>query len=346
MDTTARFFEKLRTVADLTLSRADGLLGDMERTDLTLFIPDQFPAGGRYLVGVSGGRDSVALLHLLLNRGYKNLLVCHLNHRLRGPAAAADARFVEKLAREHGLQCEFGAADVRALAKEEKLSIEAAARVARHRFFAKIARCRRCRTIFLAHHADDLVETFLINLFRGAGPGGLRGIRPVSTHRIEGIELKFVRPFLSVWRAEIDDYIRAWKLKFCEDASNDSLTPMRNRIRRRVIPYIEKQLGRPVRSTIWRAALIAADETEWLEDMVDQERFEGAQLDCPRLHARPRALQRRIIHKWLQTHDVGNLDFELIERVRALLDPDANSAKTNLPQGRHVRRRAKKIFIE
>jgi tRNA(Ile)-lysidine synthase len=305
-----------------------------------------FPPTRRYLIGVSGGRDSIALLHLLLSRGYKNLLVCHLNHRLRGAAGAADARFVEKLARDNALQCEVGAADVRALAKEEKLSIEAAARVARHRFFAKIARRRRCHTIFLAHHADDLVETFLINLFRGAGPGGLRGIRQVSKHRVEGTDLNFVRPLLSIWRAEIDDYIRAWKLRFREDASNDSLTPMRNRIRRRVIPYLEKQLGRPVRSTIWRSALIAADEAEWLEDMVDQERFEGAQLDCPQLRARPRALQRRIIHKWLQAHAVGNLDFELIERVRALLDPAASTAKTNLPEGRHVRRRAKKIFIE
>ncbi len=121
---------------------------------------------------------------------------------------------------------------------------------------------------------------------------------------------------------------------------------MRNRVRRRLIPYIEKQLGRKVRSTIWRAAIIAADEAEWLEGLVEAKESEPGQLDAHELRAHPRALQRRIIHKWLQSQGIGDLDFELIERVRALLDPEATTAKTNLPRGRHVRRRAKKLFIE
>jgi len=117
-------------------------------------------------------------------------------------------------------------------------------------------------------------------------------------------------------------------------------------MRRRVIPYIERQLGRKVRSTISRATLIAADEAEWLEGLVDAKLSEASQLDAARLRAQPRALQRRLIQKWLQSHDVGDLDFDLIERVRALADPDATIAKTNLPRGRHVRRRAGKLFVE
>ena len=95
---------------------------------------------------------------------------------------------------------ELGAANVRALAKNKKMSIETAAREARYSFFAKAAKRHRCRTIFLAHHADDFVETFLIKLFRGAGIAGLAAMREISTRRIDDVDLTIVRPFLSVWR--------------------------------------------------------------------------------------------------------------------------------------------------
>src|SRR5438094_2696762 len=199
-----------------------------------------FPASARYLIGVSGGRDSVALLHWLVDLGYEKLIVCHLNHQLRGQSSDADARFVEKLAAKYGVNFELGAANVRALAKKKKMSIETAAREARYSFFAKVAKRRRCRTIFLAHHADDLVETFLINLFRGAGSTGLAAMREVSTRHIDDVDLKIVRPLLGLWRNEIDNYVRQHRLKFREDASNKNLTQIRNRIRRRLIPDLVK----------------------------------------------------------------------------------------------------------
>src|SRR5881396_2092754 len=159
-----------------------------------------FPPDARYLIGVSGGRDSVALLHWLINLGYKKLIVCHLNHQLRGRSSGADARFVEKLAAKYGVDFELGAANVRALAKKKKMSIETAAREARYSFFAKAAKRHGWRTIFLAHQADDLVETFLLNLIRGAGLTGLAAMRDVSIRHIGGVDLKIVRPLLSAWR--------------------------------------------------------------------------------------------------------------------------------------------------
>src|SRR5262249_50195424 len=155
--------------------------------------------------------------------------------------------------------------NIRALAKKQKMSIETAARVARYEFFAQTARRRNCRTIFLAHHADDLVETFLINLFRGAGGAGLAAMREISTRRIDSVDLTIVRPFLRVWRKEIDDYIREHRLRFREDATNKSLTPLRNRIRHKVIPCLEKTLGRNMRQNIWRTAVITAEEEKWIE---------------------------------------------------------------------------------
>ena len=133
-----------------------------------------FPPNRRYLIGVSGGRDSVALLHQLVDLGYRRLVVCHLDHQLRGRASKADARFVERLAAKLDCEFEIDRTDVAALARKSKQSIETAGRTARYEFFARVARRRRCHTIFLGHHADDLVETFLMNLFRGRRAGGLR----------------------------------------------------------------------------------------------------------------------------------------------------------------------------
>ncbi len=156
-----------------------------------------FPPAQRYLIGVSGGRDSIALLHWLLGLGYRRLIVCHLDHQLRGRSATADARFVARLAGAHALALEMAKADVRNLVRENRQSTETAARAARYAFFAQVARRRRCHTLFLGHHADDLVETFLINLFRGAGTQGQRAIRPVARREVGKVELTIVRPMLA-----------------------------------------------------------------------------------------------------------------------------------------------------
>jgi tRNA(Ile)-lysidine synthase len=331
-----------------------------------------FPPEAGYLVGVSGGRDSVVVLHWLLNLGYEKLIVCHLNHQLRGRMSDADARFVRKAVERYNqefvgqaprlptsrigkrsaypttrmadLDFELGAVNVRALAAKQKISIETAAREARYKFFAETARRRKCKTIFLAHHADDLVETFLINLFRGAGAAGLSGMREISTRRIDDVDLTIVRPFLGVWRKKIDIYVREHRIKFREDASNKNLNPLRNRIRHRIIPYLEKILGRNIRPAIWRAAAIAGEEEDWIERQLPDSN--DAQFSVAQLRALPVALQRRAILKWLRAQKISEISFEVIERVRSLADHDAATAKVNLPQDRHARRRAGRIFVE
>jgi tRNA(Ile)-lysidine synthase len=303
-----------------------------------------FPVSARYLIGVSGGRDSLALLHWLVDLGYKNLIVCHLNHQLRGRSSEADARFVKKLAAKHDVDLVLGTADVRSLAVKNKLSIETAGREARYSFFARTAKRRRCRTIFLAHHADDLVETFLINIFRGAGTAGLAGMREVSTRRVDDVDLMIVRPLLSIWRRDIDRYVRKHGLKFREDASNKNLGPLRNRIRNQIIPYLEKTIGRNIRVNIWRAAAIATEEENWIETVARDSA--DTELSVVKLRDLPVALQRRRILNWLRSKDVPEIGFEVVEAIRSLLDRDARVAKVNLPQDRHVRRRAGKIFLE
>jgi tRNA(Ile)-lysidine synthase len=281
---------------------------------------------------------------LLVERGYKKLIVCHLNHQLRGRSSDADARFVEKLAAQYDVDLEMRSTNVRALAAKQKISIETAAREARYKFFAQVAKQRRTQTIFLGHHADDLVETFLINLFRGSGATGLGAIREVSKRRVEDVDLTIVRPFLGVWRSEIDNYVRKHRLKFREDASNKHLAPLRNRIRRRIIPYLEKTLDRNIRQSIRRAAVIAAEEESWIEDQLPD--TTDSELAVEQLRDLPVALQRREILKWLRARQIANVGFDVVEDVRSLLGHDARVAKVNLPQDRHVRRQAGKIFVE
>jgi tRNA(Ile)-lysidine synthase len=309
-----------------------------------------FPPDSRYLVGVSGGRDSIVLLHRLLDLGYRRVIVCHLNHQLRGRSSQADSRFVEKLVATWNkkivahIDFEIGSAHVRMLAKANKTSIETAARKARYSFFAGVAKRRRCHTIFLAHHADDLVETFLINLFRGAGATGLAAMREASARRIEGVDLTIVRPLLSVWRDEIDSYVREHRLRFREDASNKNLAPLRNRIRRGIIPYLEKTLGRSIRQNIWRTAVIAAEEENWIESQLPNAM--GTDFSVEELRNLPLAFQRRQILKWLRAQEIANVGFDVVERIRSLLAPGSRTAKTNLPQNRHVRRRAGRLFLD
>ncbi len=288
----------------------------------------------------------MALLDCLAQLGYRNLIVCHLNHQLQGRAGDATARFVSRLAKKSKLPSEVGSSDVRALARRGGKSIELAARDARYEFFAKIARRRKCTTIFLAHHADDLVETLLINLFRGTGLAGLAGMRAVSKRTIDGVKLTIVRPLLPIWRSEIDRYVKSQKLEYRDDTTNEDLEPLRNRIRLRALPYLERTLGRKIRQSLWRTAQIAAEEEAILDDLLPARASDGEPLSLKELRKSGVALQRRTLREWLREQGISNVGFEVVERVRELLDVENGPAKTNLPKNRHARRRAGKLFLE
>jgi tRNA(Ile)-lysidine synthase len=304
------------------------------------------PPSGRYLIGVSGGRDSVALLHWLLGLGYRKLIVCHLDHGLRGRAARADARFVQRLADRLKLPFELKAENVSARAARTKRSIETAARAARYEFFAEVSRRRRCATIFLGHHADDLVETFLFNLFRGTGGTGLVALRDWKEHRVNRVQFTVARPLLSVWREEIDQYVRAHHLTFREDKTNREFASSRNRIRHRVIPYLERTLHRKVRATLWRTAMIVAEEESWMATAARAEVEFGQEVEVAKLRSLPLALRRRAILAWLREQGIREVGYEEVERVLGLLKLEAGPAKVNLAADRHARRRAGKLFIE
>jgi tRNA(Ile)-lysidine synthase len=299
------------------------------------FSPDE-----RCLVGVSGGRDSVALLHQLHAAGFRELIVCHLDHALRSESSE-EARFVEKRAAQFHYEFVLQREDVGALAKKRRKSLETAAREARYAFFAQVAREHDCSRLFLAHHADDQVETLLFNLFRGAGASGLAAMSPLVTRTIDGVVLQISRPLLGTWREEIDAYVKRHQLAFVEDPSNSDRKFTRNRLRHEVIPLLEQAFGRDIRKAIWRSAEVLRAEDELLSDLVGEL---APELSVPALAIEPVAVQRRRVHAWLKSQGVPDVGFAEVEAVRALLS--SRTAKVNLPGGWHARRRAKRLFLE
>ena len=322
--------------------------------DQSLALADRFPVGRKYLIAVSGGRDSVALLDLLVQSGFKKLVVCHLNHRLRGRESTADARFVGTLGRRHSLPVEQESADVKALASEQKLSIETAARLARHRFLFRVAARHRCRRVFLAHHADDQVETVLMNLFRGAGMRGLGGMEECSElHPPDGITarkpLQLIRPLLHTRRHEIELWLKERRLRWREDASNESEEFLRNRVRHQLLPNLDDCFGREVTPIVLRSAIVAREEERFIAKLVGEAlklaRLDGGALSVRVLRSMDPLLQHRVVKCWLRESGITDVGREESVSVAALVSMQS-PAKVNLPGACHARRRSGRIFLE
>lgn len=288
------------------------------------------------LVGVSGGRDSVALLHALVEAGSSGLVICHLDHGLRAESAE-EGNFVRNLAERLHFDCASGMATI-----ARKTGIEAACREARYAFFARVARERGLSKLLLAHHADDQVETALFNLCRGAGAAGFAAMRPVTERTIAGVRLEILRPFLAVWRTEIDAFLAARSLEFREDPSNADPRHTRNRVRHEALPFLSALFGRDVRRAIWKAAEVCASEHAFLERLLIDDDG-AAQLSVAGVRILPVPVQRRVIQAWLRTQGAHDVDYAVVEEVRSLLD--MKRAKVNLPRDRFVRRRSGRLFL-
>lgn len=298
-----------------------------------------YPAGRKYLIGVSGGCDSMALLFSLHEAGFRKVVVCHLNHGLRGREAAKDAALVRKAARKLGYAFETGRVDCGARARREKKSVELAAREARRAFFAECARKHGCRQIFMAHHADDQVETVLFNFLRGTGAAGLGGMKAEA----KAGGLKMLRPLLDMKRRDILSHVKSAGIPYREDASNTELHHTRNRLRHEVIPILTKAAGESCKDAILRTAKILREENAWMESSVPET---GRELSCADLREMPLALQRRTVLRWLNQQGVDEAGFEETRLVLSLLNDGSGPAKINLPGNRHARRRAGRIFLE
>ena len=207
-----------------------------------------FSDGDSILLAVSGGPDSVAMLDFFSGqvRAHRlKLHICHINHKLRGRLAEADAALVKKLGASYAIETSILSADVKALAKKTGDGIEQAARTARYRLLSETALKKKCRLVATAHHSDDHAETILLNLLRGTEPKGMLGI-PAKRElcRRGKTTVWLIRPMLAVSRKEIMEYVKANALPSRNDHTNDDEYYTRNWIRKTLMPLMLKKQPR------------------------------------------------------------------------------------------------------
>jgi tRNA(Ile)-lysidine synthase len=305
-------------------------------------------AGDRIGVAVSGGADSVALLLLLLELREKlgfEVLMAHFNHKLRGKASERDESFVTKLGEKHGVEVFVEREDIAAKAKAEGGNLEDAGRRARYAFFEKLVREQGLKLVAVAHTADDQAETVLAHILRGTGLAGLGGIHPQA-----GV---IFRPLLEIRRNELRKYLKSQRQSWREDASNRDVKRMRARIRRKLMPFLEKQFQPGLTERLSQMAAMAREDEAFLQEtanlrMLAAGKFSGGEFRISTknlLTGEPGARQIEAISKRMIRLVVGKIKPRAgqlgaghVKSVMALARKEGSGQALQLPGGVEVRR--------
>ena len=315
------------------------------------FLADRlFPPDAAIAVGVSGGADSMCLLHMLASLNEQpefqlRVHIAHLNHLLRADEADADAAFVQAAADGYSLPCTIESVDVLAVAEQQRISVEEAARNERYRFFERVCRRTGLRYVALGHHADDNVETILQRILRGTGLRGLAGI-PRSRPLRSGSEITVVRPLLGHTRAAILEFNEAQAVAYREDTTNVRTEALRNRLRHTILPALAEQVNPQVREALLRLS----EQARWVNEYVDktaQSAFEPLviertdqelSLNATALARKSRIMQAELVRRAIAAFELGEQDisFGHLSMVVDLLADKASGKKLDLPGGMAV----------
>lgn len=307
---------------------------------------------GPVLLGVSGGIDSMALLHCLHALDFP-ILCAHFNHRLR-PAAERDRDLVRSAAAELGVPFIEGEGDVQALHRETGLGLEAAARRLRYRFLFRQAALHRARAVVTAHTADDRIETVLMNLLRGTGLRGLRGILPRTVLPEFDPAIPLDRPLLGAWRSSIAAYQAEAGFAFVVDETNADVEYFRNRVRHEILPALAGHAPL-VRSNLLRLAQAAAEDEGFIEQAAAAAR-EAASIggsdnwigwDAAVVTALPAAILVRLLQAGLSALKAGadELDFEAVRRAVRLIASGATTGECDLTGGYRLIREYDRFWL-
>ena len=307
--------------------------------------------GETVLVAVSGGADSLALLYglyALRTQLSCKLHVVHLNHCLR-PDADADAEFVQQHAAHLALPCTIQRVEVPRLAKQWKLSVEATGRKARYQFYESVTTEINATKVALGHHQDDSAETVLMNLIRGSGTTGLKGIAPVR-------DTKFIRPLASFTRQQIEAFLTSIGVVPKHDTTNTDTHYLRNRIRHELIPRLESDYNPNIKTGLSRTADVLRAESEYLDTAARkgfeicriQNQQKNVVLDRMEFRKHHVALQRRMLRQSVSeiSGDMNDLYFAHCEKMLNLIEAEASNALLALPNGLQFRRAYQQLIIE
>lgn len=265
--------------------------------------------GDRVIVGVSAGVDSMVLLHLLnqLCQDFSlSLIIAHLNHGLRPEESKREAELVQEESLRLGLPLEYEVFNVREFQEAKGISLQDAARRVRFQFFHQLLKKHRGDKIALGHHADDQVETLLLRLLRGSGLKGLKGMLPIR-------EGKVIRPLIEAWKEEIEAFALENSIAYLLDSSNLEGDYLRNRIRHKLIPLIEKEYRHGFRRAVLRTSARLRDEDDFVEKEAEKAFEKIAHQEERELSFKfsdfqslPKSIQWRVLQKALERIGKGS----------------------------------------
>ena len=299
--------------------------------------------GKRVVVAVSGGPDSLALLHALAAAGDGldlDLHGAHLNHGLRGCASNEDASFVRQIFRHLHLPLDVGREDVLSYRRQRRMSLEEAAREVRYAFLLRVALEQKADAIALGHTANDQAETVLMHIIRGTGLSGLRGMKLRTARSVEGVQVALLRPLLEVSRSETEAYCRALGLEPRQDESNRSLAMTRNRLREELVPLLE-QYNPAIRDALLKLSRSAARDMDHMQRQTDSawhrivlQDDDGLSLNRERFSRLDQAVRRHLLRRVVLSvkGDLDDVEFNHIEDMARLM-AGAAGRSLDLPGG-------------
>lgn len=251
----------------------------------------------KIVIGVSGGPDSICLLHVLYGLKEKlgiEIVVAHVNHMLRD-VADLETEYVQNFCKKLGIQCYVKKADILEISKTQKKGTEEVGRQIRYDFFDEVAKKTNSNKIATAHNSNDRAETVILNILRGSGLSGLKGIEPIRDN-------KYIRPLINTDRQDIENYCNDNKLEPKYDKTNNENIYTRNKVRNTVIPYIKKEFNPNIIKTINRLSSLATEENEYLQAITKQkfenlliEKTENIILDLHKFNSLNLVIKRRLI---------------------------------------------------
>jgi tRNA(Ile)-lysidine synthase len=310
--------------------------------------------GDRVLVGVSGGPDSVTLLHVLygLKKDYSlDILIAHLDHKFRGEESEADREFCEGLAGKYNLEIAWEEIDVPRITEEKGISPEEAARLERYDFFRRVAREKGIDKIAVGHTRDDQAETVLMRIIRGAGMKGLGGISPVKN--IHGFTI--IRPLIEISRKEVEDFISGENLKFRKDSSNEKAIFTRNKIRLELIPFLERDFNSNIKEVLANMAENLQIENDFLSRYA-RRKFKGMSkikqgeilINVKKFKNQPDAIRKRILRASLEElkGDLRRLTYQHWKEMEELISERPINSIVDLPAGISVTKDKTDIILK
>ena len=321
-----------------------------------IFQQELFERGAKIVVGVSGGPDSACLLDILAKLKPKydlELIIAHVNYGLRGKDSEADEKFVRKLAAEYGLGIFVLKLvlkphpsrlnrDTFSLTKEKgarNFPSENQLRDIRYEFFEKIRSENNFDLIAVAHNQDDQAETFLMRIIRGAGLSGLAAMRFKNG--------KVTRPLLAISREEIIRYIKERKLKYRIDKTNKEIIFLRNRIRNKLIPYLEKNFNPNIKETLFKETLSIGEDYALLNNLAEKTYEGNKELELKKFLKLPVALQRQVLLRAIaeKKADIKDIEMAHVEEIRKMIKSTKNKPQFVVLKGLKLIKKRGKIFI-